>query len=93
MIIYSDNLFWSDISLNRDLVTAADLITVFDAITLFREVSIGHLQRMRLANSGRLLLTPAPLAFVRDRSILNLSCVRTFWVSNIPRYFFFAYKN
>ena len=36
----------------------------FDVITLFREVSIGHLQRMRLANRGRLLLrTPGPVAF------------------------------
>ena len=42
VIIYSDTLHWSDISLNRDLVTELDLITVFDVITLFREVSIGH---------------------------------------------------
>ena len=25
-----------------------------------------------------------------DHSFLNLSCLRTFWVSNIPRYFYFA---
>ena len=24
---------------------------------------------------------------------LNLSCLRTFWVSGIPRYFYFAYSN
>ena len=30
--IYSDNLHWSDISLNRELVTDFDIITVFDAI-------------------------------------------------------------
>ena len=46
----------SDISLNRDIITELDLITVFDVVTLFREVSIGHLQRMRLANRGCLLL-------------------------------------
>ena len=58
MIIYSNTLHWSDISLNRDLVT------VFDVITLFREVSIGHLQRVRLADRGRLLLgTPGPVRF------------------------------
>ena len=64
MIIYSDTLHWSDISLNRDLVTELDLITVFDVITLLREVSIGNLQRVRLANRGRSLLrTPGPVPF------------------------------
>ena len=56
MIIYSDTLHWSEISLNCDLVTELDLITVFDVITLFREVSIGHMQQVRQANRGRLLL-------------------------------------
>ena len=64
MIIFTDTLHWSDISLNRDLVTELDLINVFDGITLFREVSIGHLQRVRLVNRRRLLLrTPAPVPF------------------------------
>ena len=64
MIIYIDTFHWSDISPNRDLVTELDLITVFDVITLFREVSIGHLQRVRLANRGYLLLrTPGPVPF------------------------------
>ena len=54
----------SDISLNRDLVTKLDLITVFDVTTVFREVSIGHLHRVSLANRGRLLLrTPGPVAY------------------------------
>ena len=35
MIIYSDTLHWSEMSLNRDLVTELDIITVFDVITLF----------------------------------------------------------
>ena len=64
MIIHSDTLHWSDIFPNRDIVAELDLITVFDVITLFREVSIGHLQRVRLANRGRLLLRrpdPVPL--------------------------------
>ena len=56
MNIYSDTLYWSDISRNLDLVTELGLITVYDVITLFREVSIGHLQRVRLANRERLLL-------------------------------------
>ena len=59
-----DTLHWPDISLNRYFLTELDLITVFDVITLFREVSIGHLQRVQLANRGRLLLrTPSPVPF------------------------------
>ena len=62
MIIYSNNLHWSDISLNCDIVTKLDANTIFDVITLFRKVSIGHLQQMRLENRGRLFLrTPGPL--------------------------------
>ena len=64
--LYSDTLHWSDISLNHDIVTELDLfyITVFDVIILFLEVSIEHLQRVRLANRGRLLLrTPGPIPF------------------------------
>ena len=64
MIIYSDTLHWSDMSLNCDLVTELDLIAVFDVIALIREVSIGHLQRMRLASRKRLLLrTPDHVPF------------------------------
>ena len=64
MFIYSDTLHWSDISLNRELITELDLITVFDLITLFREVSMEHLQRVRLSNRGHLLLaTPGPVLF------------------------------
>ena len=45
-------------------VTEMDLITVFDFNTLFREVSIGHLQQVRLANRGRFLLrTPGHVPF------------------------------
>ena len=62
------------------------------------EVSIELLQRVRLANRGRLLLrTPGPVPFgtcicSNVESILswNLSCLRTFWVSNTPRYFYFT---
>ena len=64
MIIYSDIFHWSDILLNRDLVTEFDLWPFFDVISLFREVSIGHLERVRLANRWRLLLwTPCPVPF------------------------------
>ena len=64
MIIYSDTIHWSDISPNRNLVYELDPMTIFDVITVFREVSIGHLQRVRLSNRGRLLLrTPGPFPF------------------------------
>ena len=63
MTIYSDILHWSDISLNHDLVTKLDLITDFDVITKF-QVSMDHLQRLRLANGWRLLIQiPGPLPF------------------------------
>ena len=62
MIIYSDTLNWSDISLNRDIVTDLDLITVFDVITWFWEVSVEHLERVWLANRGSLRLqAPGPI--------------------------------
>ena len=48
-----------------DLITELDLITVFGIITLYREISKGHLQRVRPAKRGRLLLqTPGPVPFV-----------------------------
>ena len=57
-------LHWSDISPNRDLVTELDLISVFDVITLFPEVSIRHLQRVRLVKRECLLLgTPGTVPF------------------------------
>ena len=61
--------------------------------------SIEHLQRVRHANRGRLLLwTPSPVPpwdlhvfLCRDQSFLNFSCY--VWVSNIPWYFSFAFTN
>ena len=54
--------------------------------TLLREVSIEHMQRVRHANRGRLLLrTPGPVPLwdlqvflCWDQWLLNLSCFRTF---------------
>ena len=61
-IIYSGTLRWSDISLKSNLGTECGLITDFDVITLFGKVSTEHVQRVRLANRGRLLLwTPSPV--------------------------------
>ena len=98
MIMYSDTLHWSDISLIRDLVTELNSITLFDVITLFREVSIEHLQVLRLANgdaysSGHLVLFHLGLAFVLNvETIFSWTChiYGTFWVSNIPVCFYFA---
>ena len=42
MILYSDSLHRSGISLNHDLVTELDLISDFDLITKYWEVSIEH---------------------------------------------------
>ena len=74
-------------------------LTLLPILTLLPNFGGFHrtLQRVRLANRGRLLLrTPGPVPFGTcicwcwERSFLNLSCLRTFWVSNIPRYFYFA---
>ena len=64
MTIHSDTLHWSEISLNRDLITELCLITDFDLITKFWEVSIEYLQWVRPSNRGYLLLqTPGPVPF------------------------------
>ena len=50
-----------------DHVTELDLISDFDLVFKFRQVSIKHLQRVRLANRGHLLLWipgPVPLAVI-----------------------------
>ena len=45
-----------------------------DVITLFRKVSIGHLQQVRLANRGRLLLqTPGPVPCICSNAETKLS--------------------
>ena len=73
--------------------------------TQLREVSLEHLQRVRHANRGRLLLrTPGPIPWdTWSCPILGLASVLMsrpispdlvlfpdFWVSNIPRYFCFC---
>ena len=64
LIIYSDTLHWSDISPNREFITELDLITDFDVITFSREVSIGHLQLLRLLHLRiKLCLNSLPLNF------------------------------
>ena len=95
MIIYSGIFHWSDIWLNRDLVTELDLITVYRFLHYYLIPGGFHrtLQRVRLANRGRLILrTPGPVQFVTcifflcwDHSFLNLWCLRTF--------FFFVERN
>ena len=63
MTIYSDTLNWSDITPICELITELDLIT---DLTLLPNFGGFHrtLQRVRLANRGRLLLrTPGPVPF------------------------------
>ena len=63
MTIYIDTLHWSGITPIFDSITDLDLITEFDLLPNC-EVSIEHLQRVRHANRGRLLLrTPGPVPF------------------------------
>ena len=63
MTIYNDTLNWSDITPNCELITELDFIT---DLTLLPNFGGFHrtLQRVRLANRGRLLLrTPGPVPF------------------------------
>ena len=96
MTISSDSIHWYDISLSRDIITKLDLITDFDR-SRFPEVFMEHLQRLRLANSGRLLLrTPGPVplgncicSYIETSP--SWTChVSGLWVTNICWYFCFA---
>ena len=61
MTIYSDTLHWSGITPIFDPITDLDLIAEFGFLTNC-EVSVEHLQWVRHANRGRLLLqTPGPI--------------------------------
>ena len=63
MTIYNDTLNWSDITPICKLITKLDFITDFDLITNFGGFH-RTLQRLWLANRGRLLLrTPGPVPF------------------------------
>ena len=63
MTIYNDTLNWSDITPIYELITELDFITDFDLLPNF-EGFHRTLQRVRLANRGRLLLrTPGPVPF------------------------------
>ena len=63
MTIYNDTLNWSDITPICELITELDFITDFDLFTYFGGFH-KTLQRVRLANRGRLLLwTPGPVPF------------------------------
>ena len=89
-------------SIDQNLHQFANLLpdwTLLPILNLSRDFGGFHrtLQRARLVNRGRLLpRTPGPVPFVTCICLmlrpffLNLSCLRTFWVSNIPQYFFFA---
>ena len=63
MTIYSDILHWWDITPILTLYWSGPYYRI-DFFTLLGEVSIEHLQRVRHANRGRLLLrTPGPVPF------------------------------
>ena len=85
MTIYNDTLIDQTLHLFANLLPNWTLIPI---LTLLPNFGGFHrtLQRMRLANRGRLLLrTPGPVPFgtcicsnVETHSFLNLSCLRTF---------------
>ena len=93
-------------SIDQTLYQFANLLpkwTLIPIFTLLPNLGGFHrtLQWVRLVTRGRLLLrTPGPVPFGTyikknlfwwwDHSFLNLSYLRTFLVSNIPRYFYLA---
>ena len=99
MTIYNDTLNWSDITPICELITELDFNTDFDLITEVwrfpKNIATG-------AASQRRTLTPPDtwscpiwdlhLFSCWDHSFLNLSYLRTFWVSNIPLYFYFTWS-
>ena len=96
MTIYSDTRNWSDITPMCELITELNLFT---DLTLLPNFGDFHrtLQRVRLANRGRLLLrTPGPVPFgtsicSSNETIFSWPCyVFGLWLSSIPVYFYFA---
>ena len=74
MTIYNDTLNWSDITPICELITELDFNTDFDLITEFWSFH-RTLQRVRLANRGRLLLrTPGPCICSYVETILSWTC-------------------
>ena len=76
-----------------------DFITDFDFITKFwrfpYNITTGAASQQRtltLPDTWSCPIWDLHLFWCWDHSFLNLSFLRTFWVSNIPRYFYFAYK-
>ena len=99
MTLYSDTLNWSDITPICELITEMDLIIGFDLITKLKSSGGFHrtLQRVRLANRGRLLpRTPGSVPLwtcicSNVETIFFWAChVFGLWISNIPRFSYFA---
>ena len=94
MIIYSDTLHWSNIALNRDLVTELELSTVFDVITLFHKRTGASSQQWTLTPPAT-SVSSGTFICSNVETILSWpsSCLRTFWVSkNPPVLLFFLSK-
>ena len=92
----SDCIFAKSISFLDSMTTpdsaifSLDLSEKINIILSFKEVSIEHLQRVRLANRGRLLLrVPGPVYFgltfvLMLRPFAPEIVVSELWISNIP---------
>ena len=96
MIVYRNTLHWSHILLTRVLVTKLGLISDFDNNPI-PEGFIEQMGRVQLANKGQLLLhVSGTVQFViliasNVETSLSWTCrVSGLWISNIPRYFYFA---
>ena len=98
MTIYNDTLNCTDITPICEFITELDFNTDFDLITEFWRfpwnIATGAASQQRTLTPPDTWSCPIwdlHLFKCWDHSFLNLSCLRTFWVSNIPWYFYFAF--
>ena len=88
-------------SLTRDLDSELDLISVLTCYYLipggfhrtFATGAVSQKRKFTPPDTGSCPIWDLHLFLCSDHSFLNLSCLRTFWVSNSHRYFFFAHTN
>ena len=100
MIIYRDTLHWSDISLKRDLACYRTgpyynflryNLILEGFYRTFETVGASQQRTLNPEDTWSFPIWDLHLFKYLHHSFINLSCLRTFWVSNIPRYFNFTW--
>ena len=95
MIMCSDTLQWLAITVTRDVVIELEIFTFFYLLTKCSEISIDHLQRVRIT-SGHPVPPNLGLAYVvymmRPCSLSWSYRVFGLWVSGVPRYVYITFQ-